>query len=165
MVKKKSPSRTCKKKKTPKQTASDDIVKAILESSIEPTMDNLVLSKAYQTLRAYDVKAQRTVEVELINMAKRCKEKFLRAVTDEIVESSTLRVADISTIINYIANDLATLPLWDKEHATELDDIFMSLEPQESTGEDKDAEDSKAKDIFKALGESCKEEDGECDCD
>lgn len=169
----KSKSSSKKTKKTPKEVATDKLVEAILDSPMQPTQDTIALARAIQTLRSYEMKTSRVAEEEQNAAVRRLKEKVLRLVLDEVLDSETLRVMDISTILSYIAADASLLPLWDNEHSKMIDDIIIDSglfdeddqdeERSQDGGPSKKERIMKTGDILMSLGKGCIAET-DCDC-
>lgn len=168
MTKAKSPARSSKKKRSPEQVCSDNIIELINESMLEPTAERLSLAKAYHTIRIHEMRKIDGVDMEIIAAVKNCKEKVLRTLIDEVVESNTLTITDVITMLNALTIEFGTLPIWDVEHSTELETIIMDfLEEKESENVDGAGEKShadgkvKARDVLKALGDNSSHGDGD----
>lgn len=159
--KKKSPARSSKKKKTPKQVAADKLFQSVITTIPTPTSDNLALAHAMQTLRIYEIRKSREAEIELTNIERICREKFLRIMIDEMMESNNLRVMDISMIFNILSTEFSTLPLWENENAALIDEVIMEFVTDENDENDMNKNTKTAENVFNALGGLHVPEEGE----
>lgn len=167
MTKQKSPARSSKKKRSPEQVCSDSIIELINDSLLEPNAERLSLSKAYHTIRIHEMRKIDGVDLELLAAVKNCKDKILRTLIDEIVESSTLTITDVITMLNAITIEFGTLPIWDIEHSEELESIIMEFlddkDKEDGGHASNDSQPGKvlAQDVLKALCNNSSRGDGD----
>lgn len=149
---------------TPEQTVAKELTEAILKGLYNPTQEDLIVSKAIQMLRGRELRLHRDIEAEIFQLAQKHLEIFLRNVLEDLAVSNGLRVMDITTIIEIMAANLRTLPLWESNHIELIDDILINSglcdEEEEELEEEK--RDTKTEAICAALGASYIGDD--CDC-
>ncbi len=157
----KSPARSSKKKRTPQQVCADEIVERMRNTPISTNQETVGISKALHTIRIYNIKHTQGIDGELLGSINRVKEKILRLLVDEVVQSDKLTLADITTIMDVISLDFSIIPLWEHENMEFVEKMIVDLMVEVGGEENEECMNINAQDVLKALTKKSCAGDGE----
>jgi hypothetical protein len=135
-----------KKKKTPVNSAVDNVYASIMTGNYQPSPDRLATAQALMTLRGIEIKKTEELEVLLWAAYRGCREKIIKTLLGTVL-ANNLRLIDSQLLLEMLRNEVAMISAWEYEHLDEADNIIAPLQSKPEA-----MKQSKTLELFKALG-------------